>query len=166
MGRVYDDGERFKHPQDQCKSCTCYVSHTQLFQTYLHLITSNIKLESFIWIKIFYDWKVQNFKILVIKKKSFLIFLDFIEKLYITQSFEVFVILTFCTPLYFLQGDKVECVRQPCVTPCTYPTQGACCPLCDNCEFEGKIRQNGATFKPDACRTCTCTVSFKPRNVK
>lgn len=71
MGRVYDDGERFKHPQDQCKSCTCYVSHTQLFQTYLHLITSNIKLESFIWIKNFYDWKVQNFKILVIKKKIF-----------------------------------------------------------------------------------------------
>ena len=72
--------------------------------------------------------------------------------------------LNFWSLLYFPQGDKVQCVRPPCDTPCTYPTQGACCPLCDNCEFEGKIRPNGATFKPDACRTCTCTVSLQHQN--
>ncbi|GFS04149.1 kielin/chordin-like protein [Elysia marginata] len=51
---------------------------------------------------------------------------------------------------------RVKCEKQQCEATCTHPRQGLCCPICEQCEFEGESYANGVTFQPDDCRTCSC----------
>ncbi|GFN86187.1 kielin/chordin-like protein [Plakobranchus ocellatus] len=51
---------------------------------------------------------------------------------------------------------RVDCEKEQCVVTCTHPRQDLCCPKCDSCSFEGALYENGASFQPGDCRSCTC----------
>ncbi|XP_060698750.1 kielin/chordin-like protein isoform X3 [Hemiscyllium ocellatum] len=53
---------------------------------------------------------------------------------------------------------EVTCLEPECDVTCQHPAQipGQCCPVCRDCYFEGNIYSNRETFKPDACRDCSC----------
>ena len=77
-------------------------------------------------------------------------------------------------------NGTLTCVREECpVLPCpiflqqkpkTSATSGSCCSRCarptaftgikNMCSFGGKVYRVGATYRPDACTTCTCTASL------
>ncbi|XP_071510275.1 kielin/chordin-like protein [Diadema antillarum] len=56
----------------------------------------------------------------------------------------------------------INCVRLPCLegSNCTHGLQaeGACCPDCSVCEYNGNLYRNGTKFNPgnDVCYTCEC----------
>ncbi|KAK3790015.1 hypothetical protein RRG08_016329 [Elysia crispata] len=54
------------------------------------------------------------------------------------------------------QMGRVTCERRQCEATCTHPRQDLCCPKCDQCQFEGVLYDNGASFQPDDCRSCSC----------
>ncbi|XP_073460679.1 von Willebrand factor C and EGF domain-containing protein isoform X1 [Aquarana catesbeiana] len=55
---------------------------------------------------------------------------------------------------------KVSCARRVCNPDCSHPvlTPESCCPSCDGCLFEGKLRADGELFPitPDNCTVCIC----------
>ncbi|XP_039769314.1 kielin/chordin-like protein [Ornithorhynchus anatinus] len=73
-----------------------------------------------------------------------------------------------CRRCLCLNGST-SCQRLPCApVPCTHPLQGACCPSCDGCLYDGKELPNGERFLDprDPCKVCLCwegSVSCKPR---
>ncbi|KAK7160533.1 hypothetical protein R3I93_008242 [Phoxinus phoxinus] len=59
-------------------------------------------------------------------------------------------------------NGHVTCNRRPCHNPgCSYPTNRAdqCCPVCEGCQFEGRVYADGESFQsPTAsCEECRCS---------
>ncbi|XP_023238974.1 uncharacterized protein LOC111637659 [Centruroides sculpturatus] len=58
------------------------------------------------------------------------------------------------------QGGTVTCSELHCLLPCNNPkpVENECCPVCPECELNGRFYQNGDVFTPngDPCDTCTC----------
>ncbi|XP_022244270.1 kielin/chordin-like protein [Limulus polyphemus] len=58
------------------------------------------------------------------------------------------------------QGGVVTCGELHCIVPCEnpVPVPGHCCPMCPDCEMNGKSYQNGETFTPNEnpCDICSC----------
>ncbi|XP_018422674.1 PREDICTED: von Willebrand factor C and EGF domain-containing protein-like [Nanorana parkeri] len=58
------------------------------------------------------------------------------------------------------QEGKVSCDRRVCNPNCSHPAlpTDSCCPSCDGCLFEGKLRADGELFPitPDNCTVCIC----------
>ncbi|XP_029472184.1 kielin/chordin-like protein [Rhinatrema bivittatum] len=53
---------------------------------------------------------------------------------------------------------EVSCTEVRCDISCTHPSRvlGQCCPVCQDCLFEGLVYINGDTFDADVCRQCAC----------
>ncbi|XP_074662900.1 kielin/chordin-like protein [Tubulanus polymorphus] len=56
---------------------------------------------------------------------------------------------------------SVRCSREECPETCSHPIkkEGACCPVCNGCDYLGSIYSHDQTFNPphdDLCTTCTC----------
>ncbi|XP_019340823.1 von Willebrand factor C and EGF domain-containing protein isoform X1 [Alligator mississippiensis] len=64
-----------------------------------------------------------------------------------------------CLSCICLLGS-VACSPVDCTVFCTYPfhPEGECCPVCNDCNYEGRKVVNGQTFVPEAepCIHCTC----------
>ncbi|CAC5413567.1 unnamed protein product [Mytilus coruscus] len=54
------------------------------------------------------------------------------------------------------RAGRVRCDAVSCDIHCTHPRQGDCCPVCDDCMYEGRLIGNGDQYKPDPCSTCSC----------
>uniref|UniRef100_A0A8D0HSV1 von Willebrand factor C and EGF domains n=1 Tax=Sphenodon punctatus TaxID=8508 RepID=A0A8D0HSV1_SPHPU len=67
-----------------------------------------------------------------------------------------------CLSCICLLGS-VACSPVDCTIFCTYPfhPEGECCPVCHDCNYEGRKVVNGQTFVPEGepCIHCTCQVS-------
>ncbi|XP_035182514.1 von Willebrand factor C and EGF domain-containing protein isoform X2 [Oxyura jamaicensis] len=67
-----------------------------------------------------------------------------------------------CLSCICLLGS-VACSPVDCTIFCTYPfhPEGECCPVCNDCNYEGRKVVNGQTFSPEGqpCTRCTCQVS-------
>uniref|UniRef100_A0A8D0EHR3 von Willebrand factor C and EGF domains n=1 Tax=Strix occidentalis caurina TaxID=311401 RepID=A0A8D0EHR3_STROC len=61
---------------------------------------------------------------------------------------------------------SVACSPVDCAIFCTYPfhPEGECCPVCNDCNYQGRKVVNGQTFTPEGqpCTRCTCQVSGVP----
>uniref|UniRef100_A0A493TBY2 VWFC domain-containing protein n=1 Tax=Anas platyrhynchos platyrhynchos TaxID=8840 RepID=A0A493TBY2_ANAPP len=72
-----------------------------------------------------------------------------------------------CLSCICLLGS-VACSPVDCAIFCTYPfhPEGECCPVCNDCNYEGRKVVNGQTFSPEGqpCTRCTCQVS--PRGTR
>ncbi|KAL5011079.1 hypothetical protein ScPMuIL_013384, partial [Solemya velum] len=55
------------------------------------------------------------------------------------------------------ERGRVRCQSQSCDPQCSHPRLDMCCPVCDECFFDGVLYDNQAIFKPDSCRTCSCS---------
>uniref|UniRef100_A0A9J8B1X1 Kielin cysteine rich BMP regulator n=1 Tax=Cyprinus carpio carpio TaxID=630221 RepID=A0A9J8B1X1_CYPCA len=60
------------------------------------------------------------------------------------------------------RNGQVTCNRTPCPNPgCSNPIirPGQCCPVCDDCQYEGRVYPNGEPFQsPTApCEECRCS---------
>uniref|UniRef100_A0A8C4KML7 von Willebrand factor C and EGF domains n=1 Tax=Dromaius novaehollandiae TaxID=8790 RepID=A0A8C4KML7_DRONO len=70
-----------------------------------------------------------------------------------------------CLSCICLLGS-VACSPVDCAIFCTYPfhPEGECCPICNDCNYEGRKVVNGQTFSPEGepCTRCTCQVSGGP----
>uniref|UniRef100_A0A8B9QXM6 von Willebrand factor C and EGF domains n=1 Tax=Anas platyrhynchos TaxID=8839 RepID=A0A8B9QXM6_ANAPL len=64
-----------------------------------------------------------------------------------------------CLSCICLLGS-VACSPVDCAIFCTYPfhPEGECCPVCNDCNYEGRKVVNGQTFSPEGqpCTRCTC----------
>ncbi|KAK6488158.1 kielin/chordin-like protein isoform X1 [Huso huso] len=62
-----------------------------------------------------------------------------------------------CQECACVQGE-VRCSEVRCDVTCSYPSRlpGQCCPLCQECFFEGVLYSDGEDFTPDNCRQCSC----------
>ncbi|XP_041132272.1 von Willebrand factor C and EGF domain-containing protein-like isoform X2 [Polyodon spathula] len=64
-----------------------------------------------------------------------------------------------CLRCICLSGS-VACSPAPCKPSCTYPfhQEGACCPVCQDCNYEGRKVLNGLSFTLESspCTQCTC----------
>ncbi|XP_072277635.1 von Willebrand factor C and EGF domain-containing protein [Pyxicephalus adspersus] len=64
-----------------------------------------------------------------------------------------------CLDCICLEG-KVSCDRRICSPNCSHPAlhPDSCCPSCDGCLLEGKLRADGELFPvtPDNCTVCIC----------
>ncbi|XP_068800315.1 von Willebrand factor C and EGF domain-containing protein isoform X4 [Struthio camelus] len=64
-----------------------------------------------------------------------------------------------CLSCICLLGS-VACSPVDCAIFCTYPfhPEGECCPVCNDCNYEGRKVMNGQTFSPEGepCTRCTC----------
>lgn len=66
------------------------------------------------------------------------------------------------------QNEVVTCQRRPCPVHCLNPIPSdTCCPICDDCFYEGVVHTQGHTFASvsSPCERCTCvrgTVSCVP----
>ncbi|XP_041113770.1 kielin/chordin-like protein isoform X2 [Polyodon spathula] len=62
-----------------------------------------------------------------------------------------------CQECFCVQGE-VRCSEVRCDVTCSYPSRlpGQCCPLCQDCFFEGVLYSDGEDFNPDNCRQCSC----------
>ncbi|XP_056333779.1 kielin/chordin-like protein [Danio aesculapii] len=59
-------------------------------------------------------------------------------------------------------NGHVSCNRRPCHSPgCTYPTTrpDQCCPVCDGCQFDGRVYVDGELFTSptSSCEECRCS---------
>ncbi|XP_033101456.1 kielin/chordin-like protein [Anneissia japonica] len=56
----------------------------------------------------------------------------------------------------FVNCEKTTCPSQPCFHPVKEASQ--CCPVCNDCLYEGRHYRNGETFNDtlDICRQCMC----------
>ncbi|XP_053924805.1 von Willebrand factor C and EGF domain-containing protein-like isoform X2 [Cuculus canorus] len=67
-----------------------------------------------------------------------------------------------CLSCICLLGS-VACSPVDCAIFCTYPfhPEGECCPVCNDCNYQGRKVVNGQTFIPEGqpCTRCTCQVS-------
>ncbi|XP_071136828.1 kielin/chordin-like protein [Mytilus edulis] len=54
------------------------------------------------------------------------------------------------------RAGRVRCDAVSCDVRCSHPRQGDCCPVCDDCMYEGRLIGNGDQYKPDPCNTCSC----------
>uniref|UniRef100_A0A3B3VJK7 VWFC domain-containing protein n=1 Tax=Poecilia latipinna TaxID=48699 RepID=A0A3B3VJK7_9TELE len=65
-------------------------------------------------------------------------------------------------------NEVVTCQRRPCPLHCLHPMPfDTCCPVCDDCFYEGVVHTQGHTFASvsSPCERCTCvrgTVSCVP----
>ncbi|KAL8222564.1 UNVERIFIED_CONTAM: hypothetical protein K2H54_077444, partial [Gekko kuhli] len=50
--------------------------------------------------------------------------------------------------------DPVPCEDTLCTHPA--PGPGQCCPLCQDCLFEGELYTDGQAFNPESCLQCSC----------
>ncbi|XP_043562077.1 von Willebrand factor C and EGF domain-containing protein-like isoform X2 [Chiloscyllium plagiosum] len=64
-----------------------------------------------------------------------------------------------CLTCICLSGS-VACSPMECKVRCTYPfhSEGECCPLCIDCNYEGRKVTNGQSFQPEnrPCYQCKC----------
>ncbi|KAM9606035.1 von Willebrand factor C and EGF domain-containing protein isoform 3-T3 [Morphnus guianensis] len=64
-----------------------------------------------------------------------------------------------CLSCICLLGS-VACSPVDCAIFCTYPfhPEGECCPVCNDCNYQGRKVVNGQTFTPEGqpCTRCTC----------
>ncbi|XP_069753310.1 kielin/chordin-like protein isoform X2 [Narcine bancroftii] len=64
-----------------------------------------------------------------------------------------------CLTCICLSGSAA-CSPEECKVHCTYPfhSEGECCPLCMDCNYEGRKVINGQTFQPEhrPCHYCIC----------
>ncbi|XP_040465538.1 von Willebrand factor C and EGF domain-containing protein isoform X2 [Falco naumanni] len=64
-----------------------------------------------------------------------------------------------CLSCICLLGS-VACSPMDCAIFCTYPfhPEGECCPVCNDCNYQGRKVVNGQTFTPEGqpCTRCTC----------
>uniref|UniRef100_A0A8C2YCC7 von Willebrand factor C and EGF domains n=1 Tax=Coturnix japonica TaxID=93934 RepID=A0A8C2YCC7_COTJA len=64
-----------------------------------------------------------------------------------------------CLSCICLLGS-VACSPMDCAIFCTYPfhPEGECCPVCKDCNYEGRKVVNGQSFSPEGrpCTLCTC----------
>ncbi|XP_076199787.1 von Willebrand factor C and EGF domain-containing protein isoform X1 [Aptenodytes patagonicus] len=64
-----------------------------------------------------------------------------------------------CLSCICLLGS-VACSPVDCAIFCTYPfhPEGECCPVCNDCNYQGRKVANGQTFTPEGqpCTRCTC----------
>ncbi|XP_055505642.1 kielin/chordin-like protein [Leucoraja erinacea] len=64
-----------------------------------------------------------------------------------------------CLACICLSGSAA-CSPVECKVRCTYPfhSEGECCPLCMDCNYEGRKVTNGQTFQPEhrPCHHCVC----------
>ncbi|XP_051885662.1 von Willebrand factor C and EGF domain-containing protein-like [Pristis pectinata] len=64
-----------------------------------------------------------------------------------------------CLTCICLSGSAA-CSPVECKVSCTYPfhSEGECCPLCMDCNYEGRKVTNGQTFQPEhrPCHYCIC----------
>ncbi|XP_010191163.1 PREDICTED: von Willebrand factor C and EGF domain-containing protein-like, partial [Mesitornis unicolor] len=64
-----------------------------------------------------------------------------------------------CLSCICLLGS-VACSPVDCAIFCTYPfhPEGECCPVCNDCNYQGRKVGNGQTFTPEGqpCTRCTC----------
>lgn len=54
---------------------------------------------------------------------------------------------------------NIECYKVSCPRPeCTHPSNGECCPVCDDCNFEGRLYKNLEFFsnEREQCQQCVC----------
>ncbi|XP_019630752.1 PREDICTED: kielin/chordin-like protein isoform X25 [Branchiostoma belcheri] len=68
-----------------------------------------------------------------------------------------------CENCTCLEGN-VQCEPVSCPILCSHPYQppGACCPICEDCYFEGKFHENRGIFVPEtnSCQTCICALGY------
>ncbi|XP_067245483.1 kielin/chordin-like protein [Chanodichthys erythropterus] len=60
------------------------------------------------------------------------------------------------------RNGHVTCNKRQCPNPgCSYPVirPGQCCPVCDGCQFEGRVYADGETFQSPtgSCEECRCS---------
>ncbi|XP_033918183.1 von Willebrand factor C and EGF domain-containing protein-like [Melopsittacus undulatus] len=64
-----------------------------------------------------------------------------------------------CLSCICLLGS-VACSPMDCAIFCTYPfhPEGECCPVCTDCNYQGRKVGNGQSFTPEGqpCTRCTC----------
>ncbi|XP_071959599.1 uncharacterized protein [Antedon mediterranea] len=64
-----------------------------------------------------------------------------------------------CTTCICVDGETI-CKQQQCPFQCgnALPEDGQCCPVCDGCEHDGVVYQEGVVFKPNNtdCMECLC----------
>ncbi|XP_070576623.1 kielin/chordin-like protein [Ptychodera flava] len=60
----------------------------------------------------------------------------------------------------FVECSSITCDDVTCSHPITRP--GDCCPVCEDCVYEGRRLGNGQTFSDptDPCKTCTCETVY------
>ena len=70
----------------------------------------------------------------------------------------------FCSYLLVVAGqiscDQVPCPKLHCSNP--VPVEGECCPQCANCDYYGRVYDDGQQFvsQRDPCHICVCRVGY------
>ncbi|XP_035668270.1 kielin/chordin-like protein isoform X5 [Branchiostoma floridae] len=66
-----------------------------------------------------------------------------------------------CENCTCLEGN-VQCEPVSCAILCSHPYQpeGACCPICEDCYYQGRFHENRGIFVPEnnPCQTCLCAL--------
>ncbi|XP_072785662.1 von Willebrand factor C and EGF domain-containing protein isoform X7 [Taeniopygia guttata] len=70
-----------------------------------------------------------------------------------------------CLSCICLLGS-VACSPLECAIVCSYPfhPEGRCCPICEDCNYQGRKVENGQSFIPEGqpCTRCTCQIPVFP----
>ncbi|CAH1263916.1 NOTCH1 [Branchiostoma lanceolatum] len=68
-----------------------------------------------------------------------------------------------CENCTCLEGN-VQCEPISCPNLCSHPYQpiGACCPICEDCYYQGRFHKNREIFVPETtnCQTCMCAFGY------